>query len=165
MSGIGQTTTTPERTGTQILLSLAGALPAEISTRPLLGMLGVALGAMIGTINGRLLSGAQPFDVFKRVIDEKYLETDGGTRAQLDLSYDYSDLGWVTTRLGDQPAALAFYRKAQALRQSAAAADPKDHRAAVSLASITERIGGQLTVDRVVDILYDRFEDDSMLAK
>jgi MFS transporter, DHA2 family, multidrug resistance protein len=60
MSGIGQTTTTPERTGTQILLSLAGALPAEISTRPLLGMLGVALGAMIGTINGRLLSVGLP---------------------------------------------------------------------------------------------------------
>ena len=79
-----------------------------------------------------------------RVIDEQYLEKDGGTRAQLDLSYDYSDLGWVTIRLGDQPAALALYRKAQALRQSAAAADPKDHRAAVSLASITERIAGQL---------------------
>src|ERR1700690_563416 len=60
MSGIGQTTTTPERAGTQILLSLAGALPAEISVRPLLGMSGVALGAMIGTINGRLLSVGLP---------------------------------------------------------------------------------------------------------
>src|SRR6202142_1111883 len=60
MSGIGQTTTTPERAGTQILLSLAGALPAEISVRPLMGMAGVALGAMIGTINGRLLSVGLP---------------------------------------------------------------------------------------------------------
>ncbi len=77
-------------------------------------------------------------------IDEVYARIDGGTRAQLDLSYDYSDLGWVSTHLGDQPAALAFYRKAQALRQSAAAADPQDHRAAVSLASITERVAGLL---------------------
>ena len=67
-----------------------------------------------------------------------------GPRAQLDLSYDYSDLGWVNVRLGDQPVALVFYRKAQALRLSAAAADPNDHRAAVALASITERIATQL---------------------
>jgi eukaryotic-like serine/threonine-protein kinase len=76
--------------------------------------------------------------------DEEYARIDSGTRAQLDLSYDYSDLGWVSTHLGDQPAALAFYRKAQALRQSAAAADPKDSRAATAVASITQRIGSQL---------------------
>jgi len=79
-----------------------------------------------------------------RAIDEEYLRKVGGPRAELDLSYDYSDLGWVTIRLGDQPAALAFYRKALALRQSAAAADPKDNRAAVALATITERIANQL---------------------
>jgi len=50
----------------------------------------------------------------------------------------------VTVRLGDQPAALAFYRKAQALRQPAAEADPNDHRAAVALASITGRVANQL---------------------
>jgi tetratricopeptide (TPR) repeat protein len=46
----------------------------------------------------------------------------------------------VTIRLGDQAGGLAMYRKAEALRQSAADADPNDYRAAVSLASITGRI-------------------------
>jgi tetratricopeptide (TPR) repeat protein/predicted Ser/Thr protein kinase len=77
-------------------------------------------------------------------IDEAYEKAVGGPRAQLDLSYDYSDLGWVTIRLGDLPAALEFYRKGLALRQSAAAADPNDNRAAISVASSVERIGGLL---------------------
>jgi tetratricopeptide (TPR) repeat protein len=77
-------------------------------------------------------------------LDEAYVKAVGGPRAQLDLSYDYSDLGWVTIRLGDLPAALAFYRKALALRQSAAAADPNDNRAALSVASSEERIGDLL---------------------
>lgn len=100
------------------------------------------LGALYGVVK-RYEEGRREYQE-ALAIDEKYLETDGGTRAQLDLSYDYSDLGWVTMRLGDQPAALSFFRKAQALRQSAAAADPKDHRAATAVASITERIGGLL---------------------
>lgn len=60
MSATAQATQTREKTGAQILLSLSGALPAEISVRPLLGIAGVALGAMIGTINGRLLSVGLP---------------------------------------------------------------------------------------------------------
>jgi tetratricopeptide (TPR) repeat protein len=79
-----------------------------------------------------------------RVIDEEHLQTVGTTRAQIDLSYDYSDLGWVTNRLGDLPTALEFHRKALALRQSAAAADPNDNRAAVAVASSTERVATQL---------------------
>lgn len=79
-----------------------------------------------------------------RVIDEENLKNVGGPRAQLDLSYDYSDLGWVTVRLGDQAAALALYRKAQALRQTVAQADPNDHRAAAGVASITGRVAAQL---------------------
>jgi tetratricopeptide (TPR) repeat protein len=77
-------------------------------------------------------------------LDEAYLKAVGSPRAQLDLSYDYSDLGWVTIRMGDLPAALEFYRKALALRESAAAADPNDNRAAISVASSVERIGGLL---------------------
>jgi MFS transporter, DHA2 family, multidrug resistance protein len=60
MSATAQSSQTQEKTGVQILLSLSGALPAEISVRPLIGMSGVALGAMIGTINGRLLSVGLP---------------------------------------------------------------------------------------------------------
>jgi tetratricopeptide (TPR) repeat protein/predicted Ser/Thr protein kinase len=100
------------------------------------------LGALYGVVK-RYEEGRREYQQ-ALAVDEENARTASGTRAQLDLSYDYSDLGWVTTRLGDQPAALALYRKALALRESAAAADPKDYRAAVALASITERVAGQL---------------------
>src|SRR5271155_2060077 len=44
----------------RILTSLSGAIPAEISIHPLMGMVGVALGAMIATMNSRLLSVGLP---------------------------------------------------------------------------------------------------------
>ena len=121
---------------------LSAAAPGDPASQTNLALAHKRLGALYGVVQ-RYEEGRREYEE-ARVIDEKHLATAGGTRAQLDLSYDYSDLGWVTTRLGDQPAALAFYREAQALRQSAAAADPKDYRAAVSLARITARIGGQL---------------------
>jgi tetratricopeptide (TPR) repeat protein len=77
-------------------------------------------------------------------LDEKSVLAEPTPRSQLDLSYDYSDLGWVTIRLNDLPSALVSYRKALELRQAAAAADPNDYRAAVSIASSRERIAGLL---------------------
>ena len=62
-------------------------------------------------------------------------------RAKLDLSFDYSDLGWVTGRMGAYAEALAWHRRALALRQEAARADPNDMRAAKAVASSTKRIG------------------------
>jgi serine/threonine protein kinase len=121
---------------------IAAAKPGDNAARANLAFAHKKLGALYGVVK-RYEEGRREYEQ-ARVIDEHYLETIGGPRAQLDLSYDYSDLGWVTVRLGDQPAALAFYRKAQALRESAAAADPKDFRAAVALASITERVANQL---------------------
>jgi eukaryotic-like serine/threonine-protein kinase len=100
------------------------------------------LGALYGVVK-RYEEGRREYQQ-ALAIDEENARIDSGTRAQLDLSYDYSDLGWVSAHLGDQPAALAFYRKAQALRQSAAAADPQDSRAATAVASITQRIATQL---------------------
>jgi MFS transporter, DHA2 family, multidrug resistance protein len=44
----------------RVLTSLSGAMPAEISIHPLMGMAGVALGAMISTMNSRLLSVGLP---------------------------------------------------------------------------------------------------------
>ena len=121
---------------------IVAAKPGDSGALANLALAHKRLGALYG-VTKRYEEGRREYEQ-ARVIDEEYLKTDNGPRAQLDLSYDYSDLGWVTVRLGDQPAALAFYRKAQALRQSAAAADPNDHRAAVSLASITERVATQL---------------------
>jgi eukaryotic-like serine/threonine-protein kinase len=118
------------------------AHPGDAIARVNLALAHKRLGALYGVVK-RYEEGRREYEE-ARVIDEEYLRTDRGPRAQLDLSYDYSDLGWVTIRLGDQAAALALYRKAQTLRESAAAADPNDSRAAVAVASITERIANQL---------------------
>ncbi len=121
---------------------IVDARPGDTSSQANLGLAHKRLGALYGVLK-RYEEGRSQYEE-ARAIDEEYVKNVGGPRAQLDLSYDYSDLGWVTVRLGDQSAALAFYRKAQALRQSAAAADPNDYRAAVALASITGRVSLQL---------------------
>jgi tetratricopeptide (TPR) repeat protein/predicted Ser/Thr protein kinase len=139
---------------------LSAESPADPASQPNLALAHKRLGALYGVVK-RYEEGRREYQE-ARIIDEQYLAANGGTRAQLDLSYDYSDLGWVTIRLGDQAAALALYRKAQALRQSAAAADPKDYRAAVSLASISERIGSQLR--RMGDLPAARQETQQAIA-
>jgi hypothetical protein len=65
-------------------------------------------------------------------------------RAKLDLSYDYSDLGWVAARMGSDGDALASHRRALALREEAARVDPNGQRAAISVASSTNRIANLL---------------------
>ena len=120
------------------------AQPGELRARSNLALAHKRLGALYGVVKPPRYEDMRREYEQARVIDEDFLQKVGGTRAQLDLSYDYSDLGWVTTRLGDLPTSLEFHRKALALRQSAAAADPNDHRAAVAVASTTERIGSVL---------------------
>jgi eukaryotic-like serine/threonine-protein kinase len=117
---------------------LVEALPGDAMARTNLALAHKRLGALYGVVK-RYEESRREYEE-ARVIDEAYVQTAGTIRAQLDLSYDYSDLGWVTTRLGDLPAALAFHQKALALRQHAAAADPNDSRAATAVASSTERI-------------------------
>src|SRR6202167_2896230 len=60
MSTITQSFPSTDSRTVRVLSSLSGALPAEISIHPLIGMVGVALGAVIATINGRLLSVGLP---------------------------------------------------------------------------------------------------------
>jgi tetratricopeptide (TPR) repeat protein/predicted Ser/Thr protein kinase len=118
------------------------AHPGEPRERSNLALAHKKLGALYGIVK-RYEEGRREYQQ-ALVLDEEFLNNVGGTRAQLDLSYDYGDLGWVTIRLGDFPGALASYKKALELRQSAAAADPNDFRAAVSVASMSERLGGLL---------------------
>ena len=140
---------------------LSQALPGDPVSRPNLAVAHKRLGALYGVV--------KRYDEARREyqqalsIDEDKLRTNNGTRAQLDLSYDYSDLGWVTIRLGDLAAALALYHKAQALRQSAADADPKDYRAAVAVASITERVANLLR--RMGDIPAARQEMQQAIVR
>lgn len=60
MSTMAQTPAGSQVPRVRVLTSLSGALPAEISIHPLMGMAGVALGAMIATMNSRLLSVGLP---------------------------------------------------------------------------------------------------------
>src|SRR6266699_901538 len=50
------TATVPQRTPIQIARGLAQAVPADLSKRPLLGILGVILGAGIVTLTGRMIT-------------------------------------------------------------------------------------------------------------
>lgn len=116
--------------------------PRDGSGRSNLALAHKKLGALYAVLK-RYPEASHEYDE-ARLIDEQALSATGSPRAQLDLSYDYSDLGWVSIRVGDLPAALALYRKTLDLRQAAAAADPKDTRAATGVASITGRIGSLL---------------------
>ncbi len=60
--------------------------------------------------------------------------------AQMDLSFDYSDLGWVLARQGQNRAALEANFKALAIRVDRSNKDPNDVRAARFVASSQERI-------------------------
>lgn len=113
--------------------------PDDPAVRPNIALAHKKLGAIYGILT-RYQEASREYEE-ARLIDEQVLLAANTPRAQLDLSYDYGDLGWVTIRLGNLPGALAFYQKALALRKSVASADPNDNRAAVSVASMTERIG------------------------
>jgi tetratricopeptide (TPR) repeat protein len=77
-----------------------------------------------------------------RVIDERRLAAHpSDPRVKLDLSYDYSDIGWVEARLGQWQPAFDAYRRTIALRQEVAEADPSNQRAAVGLASAHDKLG------------------------
>ncbi len=116
-------------------------LPTDANAQIALALAHKKLGALVGVVQPPRYEDARREYEQAREIDERQLASSGGSRAQLDLSYDYSDLGWVAIRLGDSPGGLAYYRKALALRQAAAAADPNDYRAAFATASSHERIG------------------------
>ncbi|MBZ5600777.1 MAG: serine/threonine-protein kinase [Acidobacteriia bacterium] len=85
-----------------------------------------------------------------RAIDEERCRANpSDRRAAMDLSFDYSDLGWVLSRLKDEPAALASHQKALEIREAAVKSDPNDVRAATAVASSTGRIAA----------VYDRMGD------
>jgi tetratricopeptide (TPR) repeat protein/predicted Ser/Thr protein kinase len=70
--------------------------------------------------------------------------------AQMDLSFDYSDLGWVLARQGQNRVALDANFKALAIRVDRSNKDPNDVRAARFVASSQERIAA--TYGRLGDL-------------
>ena len=78
-------------------------------------------------------------------IDEEIVRREpNNARARMDLSYGYSDLGFVLGKLKRHPEAIASYRKAEAIRFAQAAADPSDARARAAVVSITWRMADAL---------------------
>ncbi len=146
----------------QLAAQLAAAKPESAERQRSLALAKKRLAALYG-VTDRLDECLAEYEA-ARVIDERRShESPLDTRAKLDLSFDYSDLGWVTGRMGKYPEALANHRRALALRLEAAQADPKDFRAAVAVASSTRRIGallhksdlpGSLEMLRRAEVLY-----------
>jgi len=107
------------------------------------------LGALYGVL--RRYQDAKPQYETARDIDEQRLARHpGDQRATLDLSYDYSDLGWLAGRAGDYRGSLALYRRTLELRTAAAEADPNDERAAGGIASVNNKIG--ITLHKLGDL-------------
>jgi serine/threonine protein kinase/tetratricopeptide (TPR) repeat protein len=98
------------------------------------------LGALYGVTN-RYAECRKEYEQALALDEARYNRNPSDQRAKLDLSYDYSDLGWVASRMGNYADALQAYRRTLGLRTEVAQADPKNFRAAEGVASSTGRIG------------------------
>jgi serine/threonine protein kinase len=98
------------------------------------------LAALYGVLK-RYEQSRDAYQQARSLDEDRFRANPADMRAGMDLSFDYSDLGWVLLRLDDKPGALASHMKALEIRQNAAKADPNDMRAATSVASSSGRIG------------------------
>ena len=98
------------------------------------------LGALYGVM-GRLEDARKQYEEARRIDEARVAAAPQDPRPKLDLSFDFSDLGWVHGRLRDYAAALASHRRALGLREDVASADPDNYRAAVTVATSVNRIG------------------------
>jgi len=101
------------------------------------------LGALYG-VTKRYEDCRREYEAARAIDEQRLAAFPGEPRTMLDLSYDYSDLGWVEGRLGRWAAAEAAYRRTLALRNDVAARDPQDQRAALSVAGATDKLGTTL---------------------
>jgi len=98
------------------------------------------LAALYG-VSGRMEDCRREYEMARAIDEERCARNRQDMRAKIDLSYDYSDLGWEAGATNRLEEALQFDRKALDLRQQAAQADPQDFRAATAVAASTRRIG------------------------
>ena len=125
--------------GLELFQRLAAADPSNVEKQRSVAVAEKKLAALYG-VTKRYQESLSAYQK-AREIDEQRLGLNPTTpRTKLDLSFDYSDLGWVTSRINDDVAALEWHRKALALRREAAKADPNDSRAASALVSSIGRI-------------------------
>jgi tetratricopeptide (TPR) repeat protein len=72
--------------------------------------------------------------------EERVRKQPADGRAQVDLSYDYSDWALILLKLNQVGPAVEKYQLARKLRAAMAAADPRDARAATALSSVEWRM-------------------------
>ena len=92
-------------------------------------------------VTGRMDDCLREYEMARAIDEQRCARNPQDMRARIDLSYDYSDLGWAAANLNRLDDALSFHRQALALRQQAAQADPQDFRAATAVAASMRRIG------------------------
>jgi eukaryotic-like serine/threonine-protein kinase len=105
------------------------------------------LAALYG-VTGRMEDCLREYEMARAIDERRCARNPQNMRARIDLSYDYSDLGWAAGVMNRLEDALQFNRQALELRQQAAQADPQDFRAAVAVAASMRRIG--LVLKRMV---------------
>lgn len=98
------------------------------------------LAALYG-VTGRMDDCRREYNMARVIDEQRCARNPHDMRARIDLSYDYSDLGWAASVVNRLDEALQFNGKALELRQQAAQADPHDFRAATAVAASTRRIG------------------------
>ena len=98
------------------------------------------LGALYGVM-GRTDDALREYGTARLIDEERCARNPRDMRAKIDLSFDYSDLGWFAGVRNRPEEALGFHRKALELRLQASQADPQDFRAAGGVAASMRRIG------------------------
>ncbi len=98
------------------------------------------LAALYG-VTGRMEDCRREYEMARAIDEQRCARNPQNMRAKIDLSYDYSDLGWAAAAMNRLDDALQFNSQALELRQQAAQADPHDFRAAGAVAASMRRIG------------------------
>jgi tetratricopeptide (TPR) repeat protein len=79
-------------------------------------------------------------------LDEAVARLDARPQTRYDITFTLSDLGLVQSRRGHWADAVVLWKRALAIRQEMADADPKDIRALIGVATIYGRLGGAARV-------------------
>jgi len=123
----------------ELTARLASMNPARPQVQRNLALAHKRLGALYGVLH-RYAESRSEYEQAVAIDEARSNRDPSDNRAKTDLSFDYSDLGWVSSRQDDDAAALSAHRKALALRVAVAAADPNDYRAARIVAVSTQRL-------------------------
>jgi serine/threonine protein kinase/tetratricopeptide (TPR) repeat protein len=124
----------------QSLASRVATLTGTPESQRSLAVAEKRLAALYG-VTKRMDDCRREYEMARSIDEQRCARNPQDMRAKIDLSYDYSDLGWTAANMNRLDDALEFHRRALELRQQAAQADPQDFRAASAVAASMRRIG------------------------